>query len=329
MSHGRKSPFLPGGMRPQGDAVDGSGASDAGWAAQPEWRHGFGFGAPRRDDPVRHVPLDSLAAEPGSGRPGETDGTDVSDDTEFDAGAVKAGPSAGATDALTEADIDPGSGADAADEAPSEHRPIISPDFARRTWQTPPPDVTEPPSTGPREAVTEPEDVPSEPELAVSAPRADDMEQGVSSGAEASLEGEDAPGPDQPETAGEEEHTRGRAGGFDTGRPPSDPVGAAGAEADTSGEAALTSPPSPVAARPSDQAEAQPERTPERTTASATPFNLFGDTETSIDEEALRVLISEVVQRELQGVLGERVSRNIRALVRREIARALAARELD
>lgn len=53
------------------------------------------------------------------------------------------------------------------------------------------------------------------------------------------------------------------------------------------------------------------------------------DAGAAIDEAALRALITDTVHRELQGVLGERVSHNIRSLVRREIARALEARDLD
>ncbi len=49
----------------------------------------------------------------------------------------------------------------------------------------------------------------------------------------------------------------------------------------------------------------------------------------ALDENALRALVSEVVREELQGVLGERITRNVRKLVRREILRALAAKELE
>ena len=48
-----------------------------------------------------------------------------------------------------------------------------------------------------------------------------------------------------------------------------------------------------------------------------------------VDEEALRDMVSEIVRQELQGTLGERITRNVRKLVRREIYRALAANELD
>ncbi|UWR23463.1 hypothetical protein [Sulfitobacter sp. S190] len=48
-----------------------------------------------------------------------------------------------------------------------------------------------------------------------------------------------------------------------------------------------------------------------------------------LDEEALRDMISEIVRSELQGALGERITRNVRKLVRREIHRALTAQDLE
>lgn len=42
-----------------------------------------------------------------------------------------------------------------------------------------------------------------------------------------------------------------------------------------------------------------------------------------IDEQALRDLVADIVRQELQGALGERITRNVRKLVRREIHRAL------
>ncbi|WP_254437874.1 hypothetical protein [Ruegeria arenilitoris] len=48
-----------------------------------------------------------------------------------------------------------------------------------------------------------------------------------------------------------------------------------------------------------------------------------------MDADALRALIAQVVREELQGVLGQRITRNVRKMVRREIYRALAERELD
>lgn len=55
----------------------------------------------------------------------------------------------------------------------------------------------------------------------------------------------------------------------------------------------------------------------------------FDEEDSVIDEEALRDLVSEIVRQELQGSLGERITRNVRKLVRREIHRAMAAREFD
>lgn len=48
-----------------------------------------------------------------------------------------------------------------------------------------------------------------------------------------------------------------------------------------------------------------------------------------LDETALRDLVGEIVRQELQGALGERITRNVRKLVRREIHRALSASALD
>ena len=48
-----------------------------------------------------------------------------------------------------------------------------------------------------------------------------------------------------------------------------------------------------------------------------------------LDEAALRALVSELVREELQGVLGERITRNVRKLVRREIQRALTAQDFE
>ncbi len=47
-----------------------------------------------------------------------------------------------------------------------------------------------------------------------------------------------------------------------------------------------------------------------------------------LDEVMLRDLINDIVHQELQGALGERITRNVRKLVRREIHRALAAHDV-
>jgi hypothetical protein len=46
-------------------------------------------------------------------------------------------------------------------------------------------------------------------------------------------------------------------------------------------------------------------------------------------DEALRRMIEEVVRQELSGALGERITRNVRKLVRREIRRVLSDDEFD
>ena len=58
-------------------------------------------------------------------------------------------------------------------------------------------------------------------------------------------------------------------------------------------------------------------------------FDFLAGDDAVIDEEALRELVADIVRQELQGALGERITRNVRKLVRREIHRALSAQEFD
>jgi cell pole-organizing protein PopZ len=51
--------------------------------------------------------------------------------------------------------------------------------------------------------------------------------------------------------------------------------------------------------------------------------------ETVLDEEALREMVARLVRDELQGAVGERITRNVRRLVRREIQRALSLKEFE
>ncbi len=51
--------------------------------------------------------------------------------------------------------------------------------------------------------------------------------------------------------------------------------------------------------------------------------------EMRFDEQVLRDLVRDLIRDELQGGLGERITRNVRKLVRAEIARALAAQDMD
>lgn len=55
----------------------------------------------------------------------------------------------------------------------------------------------------------------------------------------------------------------------------------------------------------------------------------LAEDEAFLDEDALREIVADVVRQELQGALGERITRNVRKLVRREIHRALAAQDLE
>jgi cell pole-organizing protein PopZ len=59
------------------------------------------------------------------------------------------------------------------------------------------------------------------------------------------------------------------------------------------------------------------------------PVNYTEGEDAFLDEETLREMVSEMVRSELQGELGDRITRNVRKLVRREIFRALASREFE
>ena len=48
-----------------------------------------------------------------------------------------------------------------------------------------------------------------------------------------------------------------------------------------------------------------------------------------IDQDALRALVVKTVHEELTGELGERITRNVRKLVRREINRVITSRDLE
>lgn len=56
---------------------------------------------------------------------------------------------------------------------------------------------------------------------------------------------------------------------------------------------------------------------------------LFDGDAPGIDEEMLRDVVREIIREELAGTLGERITRNVRKLVRVEINRALTAREFE
>ena len=86
-------------------------------------------------------------------------------------------------------------------------------------------------------------------------------------------------------------------------------------------------------ARPAPEAEVQPEEPASEAVIDAevvsAPKQDDAPYEAVLDEEMLRDLVGEIVRQELQGPLGERITRNVRKLVRREINRALASRQMD
>lgn len=55
----------------------------------------------------------------------------------------------------------------------------------------------------------------------------------------------------------------------------------------------------------------------------------LSDEDPVIDEDMLRDMVAEIVRDELQGALGERITRNVRKLVRREIMRAISIRDFE
>lgn len=67
----------------------------------------------------------------------------------------------------------------------------------------------------------------------------------------------------------------------------------------------------------------------EETTQTAYARFLDEPEDAELDENAMRELVRDIIREELQGTLGERITRNVRKLVRAEIARALAVRDFE
>lgn len=89
----------------------------------------------------------------------------------------------------------------------------------------------------------------------------------------------------------------------------------------------FSSPPAPIAA----PAPAAPTETgtPAMDVVDGDGFDDDDDLfETVIDEATLRILVAQIVREELQGQLGERITLQVRKLVRSEIAKALDSRDL-
>ncbi len=84
----------------------------------------------------------------------------------------------------------------------------------------------------------------------------------------------------------------------------------------------------PVAASHRMGEEDSAETTDRRAPISDVPTDLLAhDTPQDDGDDALRDLVTEILRQELQGPLGERITRNVRKLVRSEIQRALNARD--
>lgn len=88
-------------------------------------------------------------------------------------------------------------------------------------------------------------------------------------------------------------------------------------------EAVVSPAPEP---EPEAKLETQPDEAPEDDTVAQ---GLFDREEPLLDEEKLREIVRDIIREELAGTLGERITRNVRKLVRVEINRALAAREFE
>lgn len=77
------------------------------------------------------------------------------------------------------------------------------------------------------------------------------------------------------------------------------------------------------------EADAEPDALIVEGEDEASTINFAEEEESVLDEDTLRDLVSQMVREELQGELGDRITRNVRKLVRREIQRAIASREFE
>ncbi len=344
-----------------------SRAMQAGGPASP--RQGFGFGMGRPDDqaPAAEPPMSSerpdAHAAPGTNAPAV--GGNASHDPAQDAGSPPTDHGGGEAGADRADETRAAAHPDSSDAAPS-HGPIISRDFARRSpfHSRPAPGATPgaPPVSDQGSAAngsTTTDGGPAtraqngETEARLDAQSPAEASAGQASDADTAapddIVSQDGPhsGPHRGPQNGLQQAAADTVsasnvvfGGADT---PSDDEGPLAPEPEPdSGQRAAAEPHAGASALDgatpgqamSEPGTAKPEDAPARpdgrdAPGAAAPFNLFGDEEGAIDEAALRAMIAEVVRDELKGALGERVSRNIRALVRREIARALTRGDIE
>jgi hypothetical protein len=100
--------------------------------------------------------------------------------------------------------------------------------------------------------------------------------------------------------------------------------------ADADGSAAQAHAVPPESPRSDRDAAPWPARDdPARTASETAGPGLFDGDLPGFDEEVLRDIVREIIREELAGTLGERITRNVRKLVRVEINRALTAREFE
>ncbi len=101
---------------------------------------------------------------------------------------------------------------------------------------------------------------------------------------------------------------------------------------DATPEPELPAPSGSALLQPQDAARPEPERMVEDAPASAASACPAGDDprapEVPFDEALLHDIVARIVRQELQGELGEKITRNIRKLVHSEVARELQLRKL-
>jgi hypothetical protein len=131
---------------------------------------------------------------------------------------------------------------------------------------------------------------------------------------------------------------RASEGGVHIVRTSARPSAAAEAPEGQGAEAALAVEPGPVSTEAAPAARGEPVQAARVAARAAELENIAADDaaenvarpdlDSLLDERDLRALVAEVLREELKGPLGERITRNVRKLVRREIAQVLSSYDL-
>lgn len=82
-------------------------------------------------------------------------------------------------------------------------------------------------------------------------------------------------------------------------------------------------------ARPHDETSTHEQPDGAEVAGAADTDKDFAQEDDYLDEDSLRELVIAIVREELKGALGERITRNVRKLVRHEVNRLLASQKLD